>query len=511
VNVTQQSAVARFAGFPLRLTTNLGFRSAPQALVWRLLCRLPQFLLLLFLLAPVAFAHSPKPVQQVNKVQTEKTVKKVQTVQNEVLVKRLEVAATLIRDNRLVDAERELAPVLKAVPDAPVVLNLMGTLRAKQARLDEAESLFVRAIRSDRRFVGARMNLVYLYLLKRMPEKSILELKEVVNIEPDNIDATAKLAELLLTQGRAEEAIAVIEKSKLSQTVSPVLLVLQGNAYAMKGEPAKAEASFLQALEGRLDNAEALLGLALLSQAKGEAREAKIFLSRVATLVTDSSSTDFLYRFATAALKSDMSNEAKTALERAVKLKPDEPRYMLALGVAWLRKSDLFEAEKAFRRVLELQPDSTQGQLHLGYVLLNQKRYAEARTWLEKSAQGVGSVPEVFYYLGLVAQEQNDDAAAIPLFERAIKLLPTYPHARIALGASFMKLRNYPRAQQELEAAVKLDPDEPKAHYNLALLYARLKDPQRAEAEMRLVESLKLKRAVPTDSGVVNLPPPAPR
>ena len=40
------------------------------------------------------------------------------------------------------------------------------------------------------------MNLVYLYLLKRAPEKAILQLKEVLALEPENAEATEKLAEL---------------------------------------------------------------------------------------------------------------------------------------------------------------------------------------------------------------------------------------------------------------------------------------------------------------------------
>ncbi len=70
-----------------------------------------------------------------------------------------------------------------------------------------------------------------------------------------------------------------------------------------------------------------------------------------------------------------MNDEAKSALERSLELRPKEPAYLLALGIAWLRKGDLFEAEKRFRRLLEIQPGNAQGQLHLGYVLLNQKKY----------------------------------------------------------------------------------------------------------------------------------------
>lgn len=423
------------------------------------------------------------------------------------LIRRLEQVATLIRDNKLVEAEKEL----RAVPSAPVTLNLLGTIRAKQNKLNEAEALFLQAIQANEKYTGARQNLVYLYILKRNPDKAILQLREILRLEPGNTEAARKLPELLLAQGKFDESISLIEQQRAAGPVSPDLLVMLGDAYLAKGALDQAERPYLDALEGRLDNAGALLGLAQISRAKGELRETSIYLTRVGTLTADSNSPEFLYKFALIALRAGMIDAAKSALERSLKLRPDDPVYLLALGVAWLSRGDLFEAEKLFRRLIEIQPDSVQGQLHLGYVLLNQKKYRDARLWLEKSARSPNAIPEVYYYLGLVAQEQNDDAGAIPLFEKAVKKLPNYAHARIALGSSYMKLRNYTRAREELEMAVKLDPDEPKAHYNLALLYARLKDPVRAQEQMKIIEKLKAK-GVSTD-GVVVLPPisPSPR
>jgi tetratricopeptide (TPR) repeat protein len=388
------------------------------------------------------------------------------------LAQAFEQVATLIRDNRLAQAEQELTRILKLTPNLPAALNLMGSVRAKQGRLVEAESLFLRAVENDKSYTGARMNLVYLYLLKRAPDKAIVQLNEVVALDPANLDAR----------------------------------VMLGDAYLATNDLAKAEENYLAALDNKLDNAGALFGLAQISRSKGETRETMIYLNRVGTLLADSKSTEFLYKFALEAMRVGMFDEAKSALERSVELKPKEPPYLLALGIAWLRKGDVFEAEKLFRRLLELQPNNAQGQLHLGYVLLNQKKYAEARTWLEKSARSGAAIPEVFYYLGLVAQEQNDDAGAILLFEKAVRQLPNYAHARIALGSSYMKQKNYVRARQELETAVKLDPDEPTAHYNLALLYARIKEPERAKEELQIVEQLKAKGAG-NGGGIVVLPP----
>src|SRR6185369_3597689 len=111
------------------------------------------------------------------------------------VVQLFEEIATLIQNNRLPEAEKELNAVLRASPENPVAANLLGTIRARQNRFVEAESLFLRAIRKDSKFTGARINLAYLYLLKRAPDKAILQLNEVLAVEPDNLSAKAMLGD----------------------------------------------------------------------------------------------------------------------------------------------------------------------------------------------------------------------------------------------------------------------------------------------------------------------------
>jgi tetratricopeptide (TPR) repeat protein len=405
------------------------------------------------------------------------------------LAKRIESAATFIRDNRIAEAEQQLNYVLKVSPNDAAAINLLGTVRAKQGRLNEAETLFVRSIRADSRLIGARMNLAYLYLLKGAPEKTALELKEVLRLDPANADASHKLAWLLFSQGRFDECIAFINRPEQPRPLPAPLLVVLGDAYLKKGDLDKADESYLMALGGQGGNADALIGSALVSQAKGDAKAAALYLARAKGVIGDS--PDLLYKFALAAANSNLNGDAMSALKRAIELRPAEPSYYFVLGSLWLKKPDLQEAEQAFRQSLKLRPDDPSGQTHLGYTLLKQKKFSEAREWLEKSIQKDAGTPESFYYLGLIAQEQAEDEQAVRFFEKAIQLSPAFANAHIALGSTYLKMKNYPRARQELEAGVKLSPDDSKAHYNLALLYARLKDQERARKEMRIVERLK--------------------
>jgi Flp pilus assembly protein TadD len=401
----------------------------------------------------------------------------------------LERAAALISGNRLAEAERQLSSVLKARPEDPLALNLLGAVRAKQGRLDEAEALFLRAVRADADFAGAHMNLAYLYTLKGAPDKAAAELREVLRGDPRNSEVAYKLARILYEQGRLEECESVIKGVGEAGALTPPLAVLLGDAYSKRGDAQKASESYMLALGPKADDPEALLGAASASVAAGSAQAAAVYLARARGRIADA--PDALYRFGVLALKAGLYDDARRALERASQLKPEEPAYLVALGAVWFKKPDLFEAEKTFRRALVLRADDPQAQMYLGYTLLKQKRYPEAREWLEKSARKDAKTPETFYYLGLVAQEQNEDAQAVGYFETAVRLLPTFANAHVALGSVYLKQKNYERARASLEEGVRLSPDDTKAHYNLARLYALLKDPQRAQAEMAIVERLK--------------------
>ncbi|HYJ86635.1 MAG TPA: tetratricopeptide repeat protein [Pyrinomonadaceae bacterium] len=418
----------------------------------------------------------------------------------------LERVASLISANQLVEAEQQLNQILRVAPNDATALNFFGTLRAKQGRLKEAEGFFLRAVGADNNLIGARMNLAYLYLLRREPDKTAAELKKVLSLDPANADAAYRLAWVLFSQGRYDECIAVVAKVKESQTLSAPMLAVLGDAYLRKGDAIKAEESYLLALDLQSNNADALLGLAQLWQTKGDIKMAVAYVDRASSLTN---SPDLLYKLARVSLDLNLREQAVVALQRAVALRADEPSYHFALGTAWLKQPpDLHGAEQSFKQFLKLKPDDAQGQVHLGYVLLKQKKQAEARTWLLKSVRdGVGT-PEAFYYLGLIAQAQNEDAQAIQLFQKSVQLAPSFASAHVALGSTYLKLKDYPRAQQALETGVKLSPDDSKAHYNLAMLYARLKNTEKAQEEMRIVARLKSQGKEQDDGESLAPPPP---
>ena len=333
----------------------------------------------------------------------------------------LKRAASLIGGNRLAEAERQLNQILKDSPEEATALNLLGALRAKQGRLDEAEALFTRAVRSDERIVGAHMNLAYLHLLKREPEKSAARLREVLRLEPSNAEAAHRLAWLLLSQNLVEECIALVESLKETQPPSAPVLAVAGDAYLRKGDRAAALVSFTKAAE----------------------------------LNPSEPSYHFALGSAWLRYPPDL-DEAERAFRQSLRLRPDDVRGQVHLGYVLLKQSRLAEARAA------LEPSTRNGAAtaevfyYLGLIAQGESDEARAIELFGKSIRLDPTFAHAHAALGAALLKLKDYARAQQALEAAVKLSPEEPKAHYNLALLYARLKQPARAQEEMRIVEKL-------------------------------------------------------
>jgi tetratricopeptide (TPR) repeat protein len=333
----------------------------------------------------------------------------------------LERAATLIGSNQLALAEQQLNEVLKVAPNDAAALNLLGAIRAKQGRLDEAEILFSRAVRSDASMTGAHMNLAYLYLLRGMPEKTASELKEVLRLEPDNAEAGYRLAWLLLSQGRIEECIGLAEKLKGSQVVSAPLLSVLGDAYLRKGKKEAGLSALKKAIELRPDNAayHFALGIAWLKHPP------------------------------------DLQ-EAEQSFRQFLKLQPDDAQGQLHLGYVLLKQKQYIEARALLEKSLQKGSGTPEAFYYLGLIAQGQNEDERAIELFEKSIQLAPSFAYVHIALGATYLKLKNYTRAQQALETGVKLSPQDSKAHYNLAMLYARLKNPERAQEEMRIVEKL-------------------------------------------------------
>jgi Flp pilus assembly protein TadD len=301
-------------------------------------------------------------------------------------VAQLERAAALIGANRLAEAEQQLTRVLKVAPEEAAALNLLGTVRAQQGKLDEAESLFSRAVAADGALAGAHMNLAYLYLLKRDPSKSAAELREVLRLEPANAEAGYRLLWLLLSQGRVDECVGLGEQLKATQTLSAPAHAVLGDAYLRKGDKAAALSALAKAAE--LKPAEPsyhfALGAAWL-RPQPDLQQAEESFRRFAELRPGDAQGQLHLGYVL--LKQKKYAEARTWLEKSVKRGAATPEAYYYLGLIAQGQNEDARAVELFAQAVRAAPTFAHAHVALGATYLKLKDYPRAQQSLETGAK----------------------------------------------------------------------------------------------------------------------------
>ena len=326
-------------------------------------------------------------------------------------VAQLERAAALIGANRLAEAEQQLNAVLKVAPEEAAALNLLGAIRAQQGKLDEAESLFSRAVAADGALVGAHMNLAYLYLLKRDPAKSAAELREVLRLEPANTDAGYRLAWLLLSQGRVDECISLGEKLKETQTPSAPLLAVLGDAYLRKGDKAAALSALAKAVELRPaePSYHFALGAAWLRPPPDLQQAEQSFRQFVALRPDDAQGQLHL---GYVLLKQKKHAEARTWLEKSVKNGTGTPEAFYYLGLIAQGQNEDARAVELFGHAVRAAPAFAHAHVALGATYLKLKDYPRAQQSLETGAKLNPDDSKAHYNLAMLyARLKNPERA----------------------------------------------------------------------------------------------------
>src|SRR5262249_48389835 len=142
------------------------------------------------------------------------------------------------------------------------------------------------------------------------------------------------------------------------------------------GRLAEARASLEKLLEVEHDYPIALRQLGQLEIDSGNYASAAQRLKRLCEVRPGDAIAAFDYARALN-LKQDLLG-ARAALQKSLKLNPDQLDARLLLGQIDLKSNEFKTAEDEFASVLERRPDSGEAQIGLAKALLGQKKFADA-------------------------------------------------------------------------------------------------------------------------------------
>ena len=160
-------------------------------------------------------------------------------------------------------------------------------------------------------------------------------------------------------------------------------------------------------------------------------------------------------------------DEAIAAYHKALQLKPDFPQALSNLGSALFRKGQFDEAIAAYHKALRLKPHDPQALTNLGSALYRQVRFEEGSGAINKALQLKPDNPEALNNLGSALARKDRFDEAIAAFHKALQLKPDFPQALNNLGSALARKDRFDEAIAALNKAVQLEPDNPSLYYNL--------------------------------------------
>lgn len=146
------------------------------------------------------------------------------------------------------------------------------------------------------------------------------------------------------------------------------------------------------------------------------------------------------YNTGLALLDAKHFDEARSSLEIATALKPDEADVLDGLGRAYDGIGDTSNAVTSFKRALKINPEMFESYNNLGALYFKNDNYDMA--------------------------EAN--------FTEALRLRPEATASRFNLGLCYARQRRYSDATQEFERVVRATPGDAEAFYELGLAYERM-------------------------------------
>jgi tetratricopeptide (TPR) repeat protein len=353
----------------------------------------------------------------------------------------LQAQEVLRIDPNNVDAHRLLARIYVRT------LGDMGTGEVQQENLQKAVEQFQAILKIDPHDTYSALWLARLYRFENQHDEAEKVLRGVVQREPDNEPALEQLSQLLIDEGRSQEAIDLLTHT-VDDSSSADVYDLLGDAYTKSKDYAKAETAYRKAIEGDPDDPGHRHGLAdaLLSQ-----------------------------------------NKYADALQQYKKLSELEPgtsENYLRMAQLDRRLGNFDEAEASLLRAKQLSPGSPQILYNEALLYEDEGRYDDAVKVLTDTIAGIKSQPPseggnsnalaiLYEQLGRAYSEQQNFPAAIDTFEQMAKLSPdSHKHARLLLINTYRESRDIDRAITEAKTALDDSPKDPELTVTLAMLYS---------------------------------------
>ncbi|MGH8352282.1 MAG: tetratricopeptide repeat protein [Pseudomonas sp.] len=290
---------------------------------------------------------------------------------------RLTYARLLVEQERLDDAKGEFASLVQQFPDDDDLRFSLALVCLEAEAWEEASVYLEELVARNSHVDAAHFNLGRAYEKRGDPESALIEYA-LVGPGNDYLPAQLRQSEILFDSSRGEEASSRLAKARESQPDYAIqLYLIESEALANRQQHERAWRLVQQALTQFPDDLNLLYTRAMLAEKRDDLAQLEQDLRFILEREPDNAMALNALGY-TLADRTTRYAEAKTLIEQAHQLNPDDPAILDSLGWVNYRMGQLDEAERLLRQALQRFPDH-EVAAHLGEVLWANGKQSEAR------------------------------------------------------------------------------------------------------------------------------------
>ena len=321
------------------------------------------------------------------------------------------------------------------------------------------------------------------FLQEQQPKAAIPLLREIISLDPKDLNAQANLGVLLYFQGSFSEAIPPLRAALALQPDLGRIRALLGLAEKRTGDPVAAQTDLEQALPNLNDKMiqkQAGLELIELDSSFGQYARALPIVEKLQELLPQDPQMLFVsYEIAAQMQQQSVLNMVLVA--------PNSAELQMIIAGELGRQGEHEKAVVKFREAIRLNPNLPGVHFELGEQLRSSpdpKLNAQADAEFKAAVAANQYDEKAWCRLGEQAAAKGDFKTAQEDYKKALALQPADSDAQTDLAIALISLNQSDQAIPLLESAIKDDPTNIAAHYRLSVQYRKAGRTADAKREM---------------------------